>query len=148
MLGAPVLTDWQQKADVLRAFAVRAGATVLLKGTPTLIAPADGGPLLVMANGTAALATGGSGDLLSGIIGALLAQGLDGPRAALLGATAHGRAAAHATALAGGEIRGITLEEVLDALPVAWQQMRAPRSLPPGVLHELPDARGADGPLP
>ncbi len=138
MLGVAVPTDWQQRAEVLREFASRAAVTVLLKGTPTLIAPADGGPLVVMARGTAALATGGSGDVLSGIIGALLAQGLDGPSAAILGATAHGLAAERATTLADGEIRGVTLEDVLDALPHAWQQLRQFPTLSPGVLYELP----------
>jgi|GEM_PF-88356 len=148
MLGEAVPIDWEQKAKVLRAFAAHARVTVLLKGTPTLIAPADGGPLRVISRGTAALATGGSGDLLSGIIGALLAQGVDGTSAAVLGATAHGLAAERVTELASGEVRGLTLDDVLDALPHTWHQMRQPAALPPGVLYELPGMQDSNGPLP
>jgi NAD(P)H-hydrate epimerase len=148
MLGAPVPADWQAKADALHEFAARAGATVLLKGTPTLIASADDSPLVVMPRGTPALATGGSGDLLSGIIGALLAQGLPGTTAAVLGATAHAMAAEIATARVGGEVRGLTLADVLDALPRAWQQMRRPHPCPPGVLYALPGVCTPNGAMP
>src|SRR6185295_1623166 len=68
------------------------GCTVLLKGVPTVIAHA-GQPLLTVAAGNPGLATGGSGDVLSGLIGAALAQQLAPECAAALGAQALGRAA-------------------------------------------------------
>jgi hydroxyethylthiazole kinase-like uncharacterized protein yjeF len=71
--------------------AKEAGAVVLLKGVPTVIAHPDG-QLLTVAAGNPGLATGGSGDILSGLIGAALAAGVDPFRAAALGAQALGRA--------------------------------------------------------
>ena len=57
---------------------------VLLKGVPTVIADVRG-PTLVVASGNPGLATGGSGDVLAGFIGAFLARGLPAPEAAALG---------------------------------------------------------------
>ena len=137
LIGGPMVEDWDVRATQLRDFAVRSGATVLLKGTPTLIATPDGLPLVVMPRGSAVLATGGSGDLLTGIIGTLLAQGVDAPDAALLGATAHALAGERAARAARG-VRGPTLEEVLHALPAVWRDLAHPETLPPGVLAILP----------
>ena len=90
------------------------GATVLLKGTPTVVSDPDG-QRKVIASGTAALATGGSGDALGGMIATLLAQGCSPVVAASCGAWVHGRAAE----LTPG-IRGYRLLDVLDRLPQAW----------------------------
>lgn len=68
------------------------GAIVLLKGSTTVVAAPDGRTFLAAA-GSARLATAGTGDVLSGIIGALLAQGVPAPEAAALGAHVHGAAA-------------------------------------------------------
>lgn len=65
--------------------------TVLLKGRRTLIAEA-GRPIVVNPTGGPVLATGGSGDVLAGVIGALLARGLPARDAARLGAWVHGDA--------------------------------------------------------
>jgi hydroxyethylthiazole kinase-like uncharacterized protein yjeF len=70
------------------------GVTVLLKGSTTVIAdPADSQPVLVNPTGTSWLATAGSGDVLSGLAGALLAQGLRPASAAASAAYLHGIAA-------------------------------------------------------
>lgn len=69
------------------------GATVLLKGPVTVVANPDGVTRIVT-SGTPALATAGTGDVLSGVIGALLARGLEPLEAASLGAHLHGRAGA------------------------------------------------------
>src|SRR2546426_11778477 len=61
--------------------------TVLLKGVPTVVADLRG-PIHVVASGNPGLATGGSGDLLAGFIGAFLARGGAAPEAAALGAHA------------------------------------------------------------
>ena len=73
------------------ALAAATGAVVLLKGATTVVAAPDGEVLVVTA-GDARLATAGTGDVLSGIIAALLARGLDPFRAAAAGAFLHGRA--------------------------------------------------------
>ena len=67
---------------------------VLLKGSTTVIAPPDGlDPVLVNTTGTPWLATAGTGDVLAGLAGALLAQGLLPPQAAIAAAYLHGLAA-------------------------------------------------------
>ena len=64
---------------------------MLLKGADTLVA--DGERVAVNSTGTHALATAGTGDVLSGVMGALLSRGMDPYDAARMGAWAHGRAA-------------------------------------------------------
>ena len=106
------------------------GATVLLKGSPTVIFAPDG-ERYVVARGTAALGTGGSGDLLAGIAGTMLAQTLDALTSASCAAWVHGRAAEFCE-----YVRGTTLEDVLYALPRAWNEDDTPVN--PPVLAELP----------
>ncbi len=66
--------------------------TVLLKGKPSVVFSADGSRFLIPA-GNSGLATGGSGDVLTGMIGSFLAQGLDTVKAAVLGSYLHGLSA-------------------------------------------------------
>lgn len=75
-----------------RNFAMKYNTTLLLKGNRTLIADPQGN-VYVNLSGNSALAKGGSGDVLSGVIGSLLAQGYDALTAARLGAYIHGKAA-------------------------------------------------------
>lgn len=78
--------------EAARRAAARYDAVVLLKGVPTVVARPSGEAMVVTA-GNPVLATGGSGDVLTGIIGGLLAQGMPPWQAAALGAYWHGRAA-------------------------------------------------------
>jgi NAD(P)H-hydrate epimerase len=71
--------------------AARFGCTVLLKGAPTVVAAPDG-RLALVGSGGPELATAGSGDVLAGVIAALLAAGLDPFDASTCGAWIHGRA--------------------------------------------------------
>jgi NAD(P)H-hydrate epimerase len=112
--------------------AAESGATVLLKGVPTVVSSPDGNSIVV-AEGTAMLATGGSGDVLGGIAATLFAQTGDPSRAGALAAYAHGRAASLVSAR---DVRGYTLDDVLLALPEVWS-LAAPAPRPP-VLAELP----------
>ncbi|MBU9763831.1 NAD(P)H-hydrate dehydratase [Mycobacterium sp. TNTM28] len=89
LAGAPVGTD---RVAAARALAQRLGATVLLKGNVTVIAEPDGHAYLSPA-GQSWAATAGSGDVLSGIIGALLAAGLPAGEAAAAADFVHARAA-------------------------------------------------------
>jgi hydroxyethylthiazole kinase-like uncharacterized protein yjeF len=98
------------------------GCCVLLKGSTTVIAAADDSPLLVNPTGTGWLATAGTGDVLAGLAGALLAQGLDICEAAAAAAFLHGISARYAAGGA-GPIRGgeapIGASDVISALPGA-----------------------------
>lgn len=76
-----------------RDLSARTGSIVLLKGRATIVSAPDG-TVLVSTAGDERLATAGTGDVLAGIIGALLAEGADPLRAAASGAFIHGRAGA------------------------------------------------------
>jgi NAD(P)H-hydrate epimerase len=112
------------------------GGTVLLKGVPTVIAAQDG-PLLTVAAGNPGLATGGSGDVLSGILGTLLAQ-LDDPRdAAALAAQALGEAADHAARRT--TARAMRPMDVVHSLPEVWRRWTRGAASPRApILTELP----------
>jgi ADP-dependent NAD(P)H-hydrate dehydratase / NAD(P)H-hydrate epimerase len=97
-----------------REAAELSGAVVLLKGDDTIIARPDG-VVAVSPGGTPALATAGTGDVLSGLIGALLAKGLDAFEAAALGALAHVLAARVAADRVGPD--HVMAGDVIEALP-------------------------------
>jgi ADP-dependent NAD(P)H-hydrate dehydratase / NAD(P)H-hydrate epimerase len=98
------------RLDATRRLAAGTRATVLLKGSTTTVADPDGRALL-SATGDSRLGTAGTGDVLSGVIGAFLAHGLDGLRAAAAAAWVHGTAA-HL-----GWRRGFVAGDLLDLLP-------------------------------
>jgi NAD(P)H-hydrate epimerase len=82
----------EDRSEVVRGLSSQTGATVLLKGSTTIVA-SPSGEVRYAASGTPRLSTAGSGDVLSGVIGAFLARGLDPMIACALGAHVHGRAA-------------------------------------------------------
>ncbi len=94
--GWPATSDQEPPGDdrvgATRALAEKFGATVLLKGNVTVIAE-PGGPVYLNPAGGSWAATAGSGDVLSGMIGALLAHGLPAGEAAAAAAFVHARAA-------------------------------------------------------
>lgn len=130
LAGTDVKTVLAERFDIGSSLAASLGATVLLKGAPTVIF-APTGERLVSSRGTAALGTGGSGDILAGIAGTLLAQTENAVTAASCAAWIHGRAAELC-----GYVRGTTLEDVLYALPRAWNEDEAPLESP--VVARLP----------
>ena len=107
LLGGDPAEVEAHRLEHARAAAAEFGATVLLKGSTTVIAPAGGGEVLVNSTGTSWLATAGTGDVLSGLAGSLLAQGLAVTAAAAAAAFLHGIAArrAAAGAVAAGTVR-------------------------------------------
>ena len=111
------------------------GASVLLKGVPTIIS--DGSSVLVSARGTPVLATGGSGDLLAGIVATLLAQTGDALRSAASAAWIHGRAAEIAAA---NQVRGVTLGDVMHALRATWRLLDPALFSPPAPALSAPFA--------
>jgi ADP-dependent NAD(P)H-hydrate dehydratase / NAD(P)H-hydrate epimerase len=99
-----------------RRLAVDMKVVVLLKGATTVVAD-PGGDVLLVANGDERLATAGTGDVLAGVIGALLAQGMPAFEAAAAGAWLHAQASkfgAH-RGLVAGDLPDL-LPQVLDAL--------------------------------
>ncbi|MFE5715342.1 NAD(P)H-hydrate dehydratase [Streptomyces sp. NPDC056501] len=122
----------------VRELAGRFGATVLLKGSTTLVCGPEGGPVRVNPTGTAWLATAGSGDVLSGLAGSLLAAGLRAGDAGAAAAYLHGLAARRAAVGAGGlsgpasagpvSAGPVTAGEVAESLRGAWGDVVAPVS--------------------
>lgn len=104
-----------RRLEHARRAASELGVTVLLKGSTTVIAAPDG-RVRVNPTGTPALATAGSGDVLAGLCGALLAGGLDPLDAGSVGAWLHGLAGRLAAEHGGA----ITAYDVVDALPRAF----------------------------
>jgi hydroxyethylthiazole kinase-like uncharacterized protein yjeF len=92
LIGSDASGVQRDRLSAARALAARFASVVVLKGTGTIIAAPDG-RLAINPTGNAALATGGTGDVLGGIIGALLAQHLPRYEAALAGVYLHGLAA-------------------------------------------------------
>ncbi len=135
-LAGDVLAD--EAANDRWSAAARAAAklrcTVLLKGVPTVIADLRG-PAHVVASGNPGLATGGSGDLLAGFIGAFLARGTAPAEAAALGAHALGRAAESGARQ--WTARSLRPADVLAALPDVWRAWKEVRPVGPPILVEL-----------
>jgi hydroxyethylthiazole kinase-like uncharacterized protein yjeF len=107
------------RARAARAAARRTGAVVLLKGADTIVASPNG-RISINASAPPWLATAGAGDVLSGLIAGLLAQGMEPWEAASAGAWLHGRAAF----LAGP---AIVAEDIAPALPAAFADAAASR---------------------
>ena len=135
-LVGDVLAD--EAANDRWSAAARAAAklkcTILLKGVPTVIADLRG-PEHVVASGNPGLATGGSGDLLAGFIGAFLARSTAPAEAAALGAHALGRAAEQGARQ--WTARSLRPADVLAALPDVWRAWKNVKRVKPPALVEL-----------
>jgi NAD(P)H-hydrate epimerase len=108
-----------------RRLAVPSGAVVLVKGPTTAVAHPDGRVLLGM-TGTTALATAGTGDVLSGLIGAMIARGVEPLEAAALGAHVHGRAGSR------GRVEGLVAGDLPDLVSDVLSAARAGSGGPVG----------------
>lgn len=115
LIGKPVKDVQADRITVARDFAAAHGVIVLLKGTGTIVARPDGQAWLIP-GAEPALAKGGTGDVLTGVIAALFAQGIPMWQAAVLGASAHIAAGSQAAQKYGS--RGVLSSEVADAIPL------------------------------
>ncbi len=106
-----------RRLDSVRRAASEAGAIVVLKGDDTLIAEPEGGRVAVNRGGASTLATAGTGDVLSGVIGAFLAKRMDPFEAACAGVLVHARAGQLTACEIGAE--GVIASDVIAALPRA-----------------------------
>ena len=111
-------TPGADRIDAARALASAANATVLLKGETPVIADREGRALLVT-TGDARLATAGTGDVLSGIIGGLLAQGVHPLRATAAAAWLHGKASTF------GPRRGLIAGDLVESLPMVFHELES-----------------------
>ena len=112
-----------ERCDVAAQVAEARGAVVLAKGAPTFVVDPRG-TRHVNSSGNVALATGGTGDVLTGVIGALLAQGLDAVDAAVLGAYLHGAAADRI--VAAGSPRSLVAGDIAPVLKDVFRELEEP----------------------
>ena len=111
-----------RRLDSARRAAAESGAIVVLKGDDTIVARPDG-LAAVSRGGAAALATAGTGDVLSGVIGAYLAKAMDPFHAACAGVLVHATAGQLASERIGPE--GVIARDVIELLPEALEVTRA-----------------------
>ena len=124
LLGTDAASVEARRLEHARRAADELGVTVLLKGSTTVIAPPQAGrPVFVNPTGTPWLATAGSGDVLSGLAGALLAQGLEPAAAGLAAAYLHGLAGRLAAAADGAGQAPIGASDLVRAVPAAFRSL-------------------------
>jgi NAD(P)H-hydrate epimerase len=98
LLGQTSAAIQADRFGAIRALQQRYGGTCVLKGAGSLVLPGTAAVPAVCMEGNPGMASGGMGDVLSGVIGGLAAQGLPLPEAACLGVVLHARAADRAAA--------------------------------------------------
>lgn len=142
LVGLDSATVEARRLDLAPELARRWGVTLLLKGATTVIAAPDG-RLWFNPTGDDALAHGGSGDVLTGLIGGLLAQGLTATGAALLGAYIHGKAGT--LAAEGRSTRAVLVREVAAAIGPVFELMEKEASTTAELRERIwPVKRGDD----
>jgi hydroxyethylthiazole kinase-like uncharacterized protein yjeF len=119
LLGTDSASVEKARLEHARRAAAELGVTVLLKGSTTVIATPHEETVLVNPTGTGWLATAGSGDVLSGLAGAFLAQGLKAADAGIAAAYLHGLAARLAAGRETTSEAPIGASDVIRALPDA-----------------------------
>jgi NAD(P)H-hydrate epimerase len=122
LAGIDIADVQADRIETARAFATRHGVSVALKGAGTVIAAPDG-RVFINPTGNPGMASGGTGDVLTGVVGALLARGLDPLVALQAGCYVHGLAGDLAAADGGGD--GLIASDLIDRLPAAIRALRA-----------------------
>jgi len=123
LIGLTVEEVQRRRVEVARRLARDTGACVALKGQRTVVASAEG-EAAINPTGNAGMATGGTGDVLTGMVGALLARGLDPWLAATAAVYVHGRAGDLAAARLG--LASLAAGDLLDTLPDALASLIGP----------------------
>ncbi len=149
--GIPVGGDDAERVERARSAAIRWRQVVVLKGARTVIASPDGAvAVAVAAAPNPALGTGGTGDVLAGILGGLLAQGATTWDAACLGVHLHAAAGGHVRERLGDA--GLLASDLLSELPrvrrhlVGIAERQAPARRPFGSAVVRPGMAPADDP--
>ncbi|MCZ6507760.1 MAG: NAD(P)H-hydrate dehydratase [Acidobacteria bacterium] len=120
LLGVETRAVVEDRIGYVREAVRATGATVLLKGQATLVAEPDGG-IWINTTGNPGMATGGTGDVLTGLVAAFWAQGLAAARAAALAAYVHGLAGDMAVEMTGET--ALAAADLLPQLPRALQRV-------------------------
>jgi NAD(P)H-hydrate epimerase len=120
--GKPMLDNQFEYIEPLREYAKAINKVVLLKGAPTLISDPEG-EIFLSPTGNQGMASGGSGDVLSGTIGALLASGMPAFEAAFCGAYLHGYAGDLARLDIG--VFGLTASDICAYLPEVFLRLKS-----------------------
>lgn len=128
LLGEDASSVQADRIEAARRLARQTGALVVLKGHRTVIASPDRG-ISINASGNPGMATAGTGDVLTGIVGALLARGLDARLAARVAVFVHGDAGDRAAAARGTD--GLIAGDVVAAIPEAMASLREAPEPPP-----------------
>lgn len=116
LTGLPVADIQARREQTAQAFARQHAAVVALKGHRTVVS--DGRETYVNATGNPAMASGGTGDVLAGMVAGLIAQGLEPFNAACLAVHVHGLAGD--VAAAGSALPAVTATDLLNAIPRAF----------------------------
>lgn len=119
LTGSPAPESDDARAEAALTFARHGNCTLLLKGAGTLVT--DGAKLYRNRTGNAGMATGGSGDVLTGVVAALVGLGLSAFEAAALGAWVHGRAGDCAAAALGQT--ATTAPDLIDNLSQPFREL-------------------------
>jgi hydroxyethylthiazole kinase-like uncharacterized protein yjeF len=121
MLGVTVAEVQADRLEVVRAFCLRHGVALALKGAGTVIGGPDG-RVFINPTGNPGMASGGSGDVLTGMVGAFLARGFDAVTALQAGCFLHGLAGDLACAERGEE--ALIAGDIIEAIPAAMAPAR------------------------
>jgi len=120
LIGCPAAKIQEDRLNIARRYAQEWRCVLLLKGARTVVACPDGGAY-INPTGNPGMATGGSGDVLTGIIAGLIAQGMSLDKAAAIGAYLHGAAGDLAAEELGQE--ALIARDILHFLPRAFKSL-------------------------
>lgn len=124
LLGSSTRSVQEDRLAAAQALRERLNAHVVLKGNGSILVARDG-HWFVNTSGNPGMASAGMGDVLAGILGALLGQGFSGEASLVLGAHLHGAAADHCARHSIGPV-GLTASEVADAARKVWNGWLVP----------------------